>query len=166
LRRSWQPQSANSPEDAAHRRARLGRIMHDIRYVPAPEARLDVPRLPLRLPSGLWVQASPAVFVPADAERLINEKLVRGLYYAETGVPLGSSAEISPFRPTASPEEGKAMLNRLLWESPFARDRLAPGLRYGVISEGLSSLWMFLIWGQVSLATVVKNAPVPVPRST
>ncbi len=150
----------------AHRRGRLESIMRNVKYVPTPAGRLDVPRLLVRLSSGVLVPASPAVSVPADAERLINEKLIRGLYHTETGVPLGPSAEISPFRPTEVDEDTRAMLDRLLWESPFARDRLAPGLRYGVISEGTTSIWIFLLWGQFALASELKNAPVPIPRST
>ncbi len=140
----------------------------------------------VRTPEGLYFRASPARLVDAPLRRLMAEKLIRGLHYAETGV-LALGRRHGP-REDAHQQARAAGVARGGGDPRRhpAERQLGPGFSYGRLHATKVSLWAFLIWGQVLIIafavppglplegaagaqafrnafTTAKSSPLPVP---
>lgn len=151
VRRGWNAVTTDSPREFRHRRDRIYSIMRRLRPVIVPPADMEgAARIPARTAAGVWVEAAVALkFRRQDLDAVVG-KFVRGLHYHRTGTPLPMDAKITAFDP--SPE--------LMKEAAQLPDR-------GSLSEGLHwrfhqdehpgrSWWLFLLWGQVTMAAVVE----------
>ncbi len=109
----------------------------------------------IRTPGGLLVKATPARLVDAPLRRLIAEKFIRGLHYAEAGEPLGDvDVQAKMAINEALPADFDVVLN-FLAQLPI-NTSLGPGLWYRRHHEPNISAWAFRIWGQVMILAFVK----------
>ena len=111
----------------------------------------NVPRIATRTPAGLHVRVSPAVRIDGKDLQEIVRKLVRGLYFVETGTRLPLETDIHPFNPQLVDPQQRAEAG---FDRMPIRSSMEPGLRYRVFMEGGSSVWLFLFWGQFELAAI------------
>lgn len=159
FQRSWQFEKANSPKEISRRASRLRSLSRKIKYVmrspnkPAPW-RFAVPVV---TPAGLHVMASPALRLEHAVTVKICEKLVRGIHYHETGIPLPVNTPIKTLWGKDFPPEFRSSVRRIP-----PNERLAPGLIYRVLRDDSRSIWVFYIWGQVELAVFAGNPPPPI----
>lgn len=158
LNRSWQPAQAKRDKDREHRTARLQSVARAMKWAPPTPGK---PQVTVRTPAGLLLRASPARLIDAPLRRLMAEKLIRGLHYAETRTPLGDvtvHAKMLINEPVPLELQG---VESILGSIP-PNDSLGPGFSYKRFHAESTSLWAFMIWGQVLIISLAA-APGVVP---
>jgi len=166
--RRWKPSSGRDSKDRQHRLLKFQSIMRNTVWTdPHPgETTLLV-----RTPIGLVVRAAPVSPLDHEVLKLVVEKLVRGLHYAETGLVLGRlRLEASIVTHQFIVQGGKDLQDFFAQPARLPVDkRLGPGLWYRRHHDLDSSMWLFRFWGQLPIVarvdhlgpTNAKGVPLP-----
>jgi hypothetical protein len=163
LNRSWQPAYARKDKDRVHRTARLQSVARTMKWAPTTPGK---PQVMVRTPEGLLLRASPARLIDAPLRRLMAEKLIRGLHYAETKTPLGDVTVHAKMLINEPVPDELGDVEAIPGGIP-PNDSLGPGFSYKRFHAERMSLWALLIWGQVLIISFAA-APglVPNPQPT
>jgi hypothetical protein len=161
LNRSWQPAQARKPKDREHRAARLQSMARTMKWAPPT---LGKPQVTVRTPAGILLRASPARLIDAPLRRLMAEKLIRGLHYAETKTPLDDLTVHAKMLINEPVPYELRDVEAILGGIP-PDDRLGPGFSYKRLHAERISLWAFLIWGQVLIISFAA-APGVMPAAS
>jgi hypothetical protein len=156
LSRAWLTQGAKNERDRKHRHGKAQKILKTMAWVPTVQGR---PRVTVRMPSGIVVPRAPARSIENEPIRLLSEKFIRGLHYAETGARLegvGFQALLLHGERQKNPAESLQAVLTVLGQLPIDQS-LGPGFWFRRHHESSISVWAFLIWGQVTIIAFARR---------
>lgn len=159
VKRSLDPNRARGSNDRIHRQRAKEKFFRELVLVPATEPRTfpgfghKSPSL-FRLPDGRIVWGSPATLLAQSDVDVFGEKLVRGLFRRERGVPLPPDVHVEVF---CAKEEAWPEIAEQIQRFALSTRGVPPGFLYWCgfsRDDNAFSVWYFLIWGQLFLQGV------------
>lgn len=155
INRSWQPMTGKSDREWRVRAGNALKILRTMAWAPPVPGR---PQVEVRTAAGVVFHASPARRLERAPIRVLAEKFLRGLHYAERCELLGD-LRVEAF--LATPDRIKDSELAEVWaflESLPIRQDLGPGFWWRGHVQPDGSAWAFRLWGQ---ATIVAIATPP-----
>src|SRR5262249_30073489 len=135
----------HAARDARARQARFLKLVRDAQ-ITTPEEEVDCaigrrpPNMPIRTPAGLIVHGA-LKFTLGPGLDVVAEKVVRGVFFASAGRPIGRGSQVRTHFPRAN-ENPWPMVQRIAATKGAHQER-RPGFEFVGALEGNESIWAF-----------------------